>query len=197
MDRIRAKLDWFKHVIMPHQPALRARLRRIVANAAEHDDIVAEVLARAYANPNWPAVTHGRAYLFTIARNLVIDAARREKIVSFETVAELDLLQSGHSLEAQLCARDELRRLQQILETLPVQCRRVFISRRVQEKSLAEIADEMGLSVSTVEKHLGKAIRLFMQALAEQGNARFDQEERASEGGHRAASGSTSRNAAP
>ena len=189
MDELRAKLDWFKQVIMPHQPALRARLRRIAPNAAEHDDIVAEVLARAYATANWPAITHGRAYLFTIARNLAIDVARREKIVSFETVAELDLLQSGHSLEAQLCARDELRRLQRILETLPAQCRRVFVSRRVQEKSLAEIADEMNLSVSTVEKHLGKAIRLFMQALAQQGDTPFDQEERAGERGHRTASG--------
>jgi len=168
MDEVRAKLNWFKSVILPHQSALRARLRRIAPHSGELDDLVAEVLTRAYANPAWHSVDHGRAYLFTVARNLIIDQARREKIVSFVHVVELDLLRSGHDLESQLCARDELRRLQALVDTLPRQCRRAFLLRRVHEKSVVEIADEMGLSVSTVEKHLGKAIRLVMQALAEQ-----------------------------
>lgn len=168
MDDIRAKLDWFKHVVLPHQPALRARLRRLTSNVTELDDLVSEVLTRAFANPSWRAVDYGRAYLFTVARNLVIDQARREKVVSFVKVAELELLQSGYDLEPQLCARDELRRLQLVVDALPPQCRRVFLLRRVHEKTMPEIAEELALSVSTVEKHLGKAIRLVMRAIAEQ-----------------------------
>ena len=71
-------------------------------------------------------------------------------------------------------ARDQLRRLHQIMNGLPTQCRRVFVARRVHEKSLAEIAVEMDLSVSTVEKHLAKAIRLFAKAIAEQEEAAFE-----------------------
>ena len=168
MDEVRAKLNWFKSVILPHQAALRARLRRIGPQSGELDDMVSEVLTRAYANPGWRNVDHGRAYLFTVARNLIIDQARRDKIVSFVHIVELDLLRSGHDLESQLCARDELRRLHALVDTLPRQCRRAFLLRRVHDKSVIEIADEMGLSVSTVEKHLGKAIRLVMRALAEQ-----------------------------
>lgn len=168
VDETRTKLDWFKSIILPHQSALRARLRRINIDAQDVDDLVSEILTRAYANPNWRAVGHGRAYLFTVARNYVIDLTRRTKVVSFETIAELDVLQSGQALESQLCARDQLRRIQLVLDALPPQCRRVFVLRRIEEKSMAEIAEEMCLSVSTVEKHLGKAARLFMQALAEQ-----------------------------
>jgi len=168
MDDVRAKLDWFKGVVLPHQPALRARLRRSTSDSGELDDLVSEVLTRAFANAGWRSVDYGRAYLFTIARNLVIDQARREKVVSFVKVADFELLQPGCDPEPQLCARDELRRLQLVLDTLPAQCRRVFLLRRVHEKSMGEIAEEMGLSVSTVEKHLGKAIRLVMKALAEQ-----------------------------
>jgi RNA polymerase sigma-70 factor (ECF subfamily) len=168
MDEARAKLNWFKSVVLPHQSALRARLRRIAPQRDDLDDMVADVLTRAYANPGWRSVDHGRAYVFTIARNLVIDQARRDKVVSFVQVVELDLLCSGQDLESQLCARDALRRLQALVDTLPQQCRRAFLLRRVHEKSMVEIADEMGLSVSTVEKHLGRAIRLVMQALAEQ-----------------------------
>lgn len=167
MERVRTKLEWFKTTILPYQGALRARLKRLLPPDQDPDDFVSEVLARAYGTTDWWNITAGAAYLFTIARNLIIDMARRDKIVSFETIADLELLQSGHSIDAQLCARDELRRLQTIMEDLPTQCRRVFLLRRVHEKSLTEIAVEMDLSVSTVEKHLAKAIMLVTCAIAE------------------------------
>jgi RNA polymerase sigma-70 factor (ECF subfamily) len=167
VDRVRAKLEWFKAVILPNEAALRARLRRISPSQHELEDMVAECLARAYATDSWQNVTAGRAFLFTIARNLVIDNARRNKIVSFEAIADMELLQADGNGEAQLVARDALRQLQGIVDTLPGQCRRVFLLRRVHEKSMAEIADEMVLSVSTVEKHLAKAIALVMRAWAE------------------------------
>ena len=169
MDDARAKLEWFKTVILPHQPQLRAYLRY----RNDLDDLVAEALARAWANPEWRRIDRGRAYLFTIARNLVIDLARREKIVSFQAIADLDPPQDDSQFDAQLNARDQLRRLQAIVDQLPQQCRRVFILRRVQEKSFTEIAAEMDLTVSTIEKHLAKAIRLLAQALADDGDCGF------------------------
>lgn len=174
MQRVRAKLDWFKTVILPHEAALRGRLRRILSSTHELDDMVAEVLARAYATDNWQNVTTGRAYLFTIARNLVIDAARRNKVVSFETIADAELLQGDHNIEAQLHAREALRQVQTIVDSLPTQCRRVFILRRIHEKSMLEIAEEMSLSVSTIEKHLAKAIGIVMRAWAEREETDFE-----------------------
>jgi RNA polymerase sigma-70 factor (ECF subfamily) len=174
VQEIRAKLDWFKTVILPQEAALRGRLRRILPSTHELEDMVAEVLTRAYATENWENVTTGRAYLFTIARNLVIDTARRNKVVSFETIADLELLQGDHNVEAQLHAREALRQVQTIVDSLPIQCRRVFILRRVHEKSMLEIADEMSLSVSTVEKHLAKAIGIVMRAWAEREETDFE-----------------------
>jgi RNA polymerase sigma-70 factor (ECF subfamily) len=174
LDQLRLKLDWFRTVILTHQRALRARLRQMTGSDNELDDLCAEVLARAYATPNWRNIEFGRAFLFEIARNLIIDDARRRKIVAFETIADLDLLQAGPDVEAQLVARDELRRLQTIVEQLPPQARRAFLLRRVQEKSLGEIAEEMNLSVSTVEKHLAKAVLFVMQAVAKLEDKDFD-----------------------
>ncbi len=174
MHRVRAKLDWFKTVILPHEPALRGRLRRILPSSLELDDMVAEVMTRAYATENWENVTTGRAYLFTIARNLVIDNARRNKVVSFETIADLELLQGDSNVEAQLHAREALRQIEAIVEALPPQCRRVFILRRIHERSMLEIAAEMSLSVSTVEKHLAKAIAIVMRAWSEREETDFE-----------------------
>lgn len=174
MHRVRAKLDWFKAVILPQEAALRGRLRRILPSFLELDDMVAEVMARAYATDNWNNVTTGRAYLFTIARNLIIDNARRDKVVSFETIADLELLQAENSVEAQLHAREALRQIEAIVETLPPQCRRVFVLRRIHERSMIEIAAEMSLSVSTVEKHLAKAIAIVMRAWSERQETDFE-----------------------
>lgn len=167
VDSIRARLDWFKQAILPHEGALRSRLRRVVSHRQDVDDIIAECMTRAYANGDIHRAQSGKAFLFQIARNLLIDEARREKIVSLELVAELDVLQTDNSTEEALHARDELRHLQAILDTLPAQCRRAFILRRVHEKSVKEIAEEMQLSVFTVDKHLTRAAVKIMQAIGQ------------------------------
>jgi RNA polymerase sigma-70 factor (ECF subfamily) len=168
MEDLHAKLEWFESEVLPHTPVLRSRLRRLKGAGEDLEDLVSEVLTRAYANPRWQQVENGRAYLFTIARNLLVDSARRQKVVAFDTIVEFEALQSSYDLSAHLCARDQLRKLQPVLDNLPPQPRRVFVARRLHEKSLAQIAEEMGLSVSTVEKHLGVALAAFMRALAQQ-----------------------------
>jgi RNA polymerase sigma-70 factor (ECF subfamily) len=165
-----ARLNWFKAVILPHEAAVRARLRRLCPPGFDVDNLVAESLARAYCAKDIERITAGRGYLLAIARNLLLDAARRETIVSLEFVADFDLLRSDDSPEATLTARDELRRLLAAVETLPPQCRRVFLLRRVHGHSSREIAQEMALSVSTVEKHLAKSISLLAQALGDAGD---------------------------
>jgi RNA polymerase sigma-70 factor (ECF subfamily) len=164
---VRARLEWYKIAILPHEGALRARLRRVLPDGADIDDVVAEAMARAYATGDTERVQSGRAYLFQIARNLMIDAARRSKIVSFEVITDLNLIGVDDSALARLEARDELRHLQAILDTLPPQCRRAFVLRRVHDWSTRAIAEEMGLSVFTVDKHLARAALKIMQAIGE------------------------------
>jgi len=168
MDGLTERLAWFKSVILPHEAGLRSRLRRLCPPGFDVDNLVAESLARAYAAKDIDRIgTAGRGYLHTIARNLLIDAIRRDTVVSLDFMADLDTLRVDDTLEASLTARDELRKLQAIIETLPPQCRQVFILRRVHEVSFQEIADRMSLSVSTVEKHLARAVMLVAKAMSE------------------------------
>jgi len=168
MSELLVRLEWFKAVVLPHEAAVRARLKRICPAGFDVENLVAESLARAYQVQDFARVTAGRSYLFTIARNLLIDALRRETIVSLDFVADLDVLRSDDAaVERQIQARDELRWLQAVVERLPPQPRKVFLLRRVHDLSLATIAGQMGLSVSTVEKHLAKALRLVAEAQAE------------------------------
>ncbi len=180
MNDLSTRLEWFKSVILPHEAALRARLRRLCPPGFDIENLVAESMTRAYTAKDTGRITAGRGYLFAIARNLLIDSARRDTIVSLDFVADLDTLRSDDTLEASLTARDELRRLQAIIDTLPPQCRRVFLLRRVHELSLGEIAEQMSLSVSTVEKHLAKAVMLVAKAVSEREEDSFERRTRSS-----------------
>lgn len=132
MDGLSERLAWFKAVILPHEAGLRSRLRRLCPPGFDVDNLVAESLARAYSAKDISRIgSAGRGYLHTIARNLLIDAIRKDTVVSLDFMADLDTLRVDDSFEASLTARDELRKLQAIIETLPPQCRQVFILRRV------------------------------------------------------------------
>ena len=160
------KMAWFKAQVLPHEAALRRRL--VSLRIPDVEDVVSEVLTRAYSSENWRRMDQGRALVFQIARNLLVDAARRHAIVSIDFVADLEALHLDDGQpgpEAAVAARQELRRLQQVLDALPAQPRRVFLMRRVQDMSPHEIAAELRLSVSTVEKHLAKAMVAVTRAL--------------------------------
>jgi RNA polymerase sigma-70 factor (ECF subfamily) len=94
MSELLVRLEWFKAVVLPHEAAVRARLRRICPPGFDVDNLVAESLARAYQVQEFARITAGRSYLLTIARNLLIDTLRRERIVSLDFVADLDVLRS-------------------------------------------------------------------------------------------------------
>jgi len=172
MNDREARLAWFKDVILPHEAALRRQLRREGAVTDDIDDLVAEALARAYELKDWSRVDHGRSYLFSIACNLVLDAARRNKVVSFDTFADLEVLNladESSSVEAMVIARGELLRLQKAVDRLPPRPRQVFLMRRVDGLRIEQVADQLSLSVSTVEKHFTRAMALLTEAMAEHG----------------------------
>lgn len=172
MDDWAARHAWFKAIILPHEAALRKHVRRLTRESdIDADDIVSEALMRAYTTERFERIEYGRTFLFTIARNLLTDIVRRRAIVSFELMANLEALEvadESSSAESVVSARDEVRQLQKVVDEMPNQCRRVLLLRRIEDLSMRQIAERMQLSVSTVEKHLAKAVALLTRAVAEE-----------------------------
>src|SRR3546814_7806676 len=108
-----------------------------------------------------------RAYLFTTARSVVLQHGRRSRIVAIEAVAEIDRLDIEHderSPDRHAMAGQELRRIGALIAALPAKCREAFVLRKVQGLSQREIAGRMRISENTVEKHVGKGLRLLMRS---------------------------------
>lgn len=169
------RMDWFKREVLVHEPALRRFLRRVNAPSSDLDDMVSEALTRAYAIDEWRRISNGRSYLFGICRNMLMDIARRAKVVAFENVADMEALglaDGAPTAEALVSTRDDLRVLQLAVESLPPRCREIFLLRRVEEISPPEVARRLGISVRTVESHMAKAMALLAAALADTDPAR-------------------------
>lgn len=153
---------WFDREIFPLEGALTRYLRRHWRNESDVADLRQEIYVRLYSSARQQLPTFPRAFLFTTARNHLINVARRASVVSLDLVADLETAfpdLSGIHPDRQLTARDELRRVQEGMERLPPRCRQVMILRRIEGLSTKEVATRLKISTSTVENQLIHAMR--------------------------------------
>jgi RNA polymerase sigma factor (sigma-70 family) len=167
MARVDAdRVAWICSEVLPHEGALRAWLHAHRLIDADVSDIVQETYAILASMERVDHIVDTRAYMFSVARNLMLRGLRSNRVVSMEAMAEIELSQLESpepSLERQADSGRELQRVAEQLETLPRKCRQAFLLRKVDGMSQAQIAAEMGISENTVEKHLAKALRLLLR----------------------------------
>jgi RNA polymerase sigma-70 factor (ECF subfamily) len=158
--------------VLPHEPALRAWLRRKSLAGLDVDDIVQETYTRLVGAESVAHIHDARSYAFQIAGSVVIDHLRRLKVVSISQVPNFDYLQVAAeepSPERQVMDRDELQQLAHMIAALPGRVRDVFILRRVHGLSQREVAQRLGISENTVEKHMSRGFLLMLDRLGGKG----------------------------
>jgi RNA polymerase sigma factor (sigma-70 family) len=153
--------QWFLNQIFHHRKALHRYLGKLTSGAEDIEDLVQETYVRMYALPDHLDVGSPRALLFRIAHNLAVERARRHKAQATDTMADLETL-NVYSSEAppdeQTDARRRFESFCAAVERLPPLCRRVFVLRKVHKLSPAEISEVLGVSQSTIEKHVAKGL---------------------------------------
>ena len=109
------------------------------------------------------AVLDMRALLYRTARNLVIDQHRRSEVRRHE---DLDALPEDQhppapqhqQPEERLASQQVIRAYVATIEALPARCREAFLLHVFEDCTHAQIAQDMGISVSMVEKHIVRAM---------------------------------------
>ncbi len=105
-------------------------------------------------------------YLLTIAKNFALKIVRKS-IQQRLLEQKLALLRSDHETspsESEILPEDVEKKLDQIVQQLPNRSKQVFLLRRVEGLSNKEIAQQLGISISTVENHINLAISRIRQA---------------------------------
>jgi len=126
-------------------------------------DIVHEVFTAFWQKfDSLPDDTQYKSYLFTAVRNKSFNHLRDQKkhlkIVEAEEEATPE---TGDSMESKELARE----IDYALNLLPDRCRQVFELSRFEGKKYGQIAEELDISVKTVEGQMSKALRLLREHL--------------------------------
>lgn len=137
---------------------VRAALMRRGRSGHDADDLVQEAWVRMACYERDQVVEQPEAFLMRTALNLSIDAHRtrigRGEEVELEEVVLLDL---SPDTEAVILARERMARLGECLGRLSDKTRDIFLAHRIDGLTYQQIAQQHGLSISTVEKHVAKA----------------------------------------
>jgi RNA polymerase sigma factor (sigma-70 family) len=167
------RIRWFAREVLPHEPDVRRWLARHIRGLpnCDFDEIVQEAYARLWAaSPE--RIVNARAYFFVTARHVVGEILRRARVVSIETMADIDTLNvpdGDGGPERRVSGREELEQMRQALAKLSPKCRMAFELRKFEGLSQRQIAQRMGISESTVEKHLIKGLRGVMSEMKSAG----------------------------
>jgi RNA polymerase sigma factor (sigma-70 family) len=147
--------------------SLRRYLGRILNNPSEAEDVAHDAYMRVLPSMREKRVTNPDALLFVTARRLAFNKLRRRRI-SVEDETE-DLSNHSHinapGVVDEVMARQELSMVELAIRELPPGCRSVLLLRKVELLSHQEIADRLGIAISTVEKQHARALRLLKEAL--------------------------------
>lgn len=150
------------------RPELLGVLRRRTQDQEVATDLAQDLFVRLLSIQRvLPDRDQARAYIFRMAVNIAVDRARvesrRREILDGVSLVFED---AGPDPEALAMSRDQIRQVRAALDELPPKCREVFLLARVQGLSHREIAEQLGVSISLVEKYQLRALRHCQTRLA-------------------------------
>jgi len=157
--------------------ASRKSISRLVARIVpphEIEDIVQETYVRICQIENKDNISSPKSFMFKTARNLALDFQKQadtrlvDGIENMEAFEHL-LSESGKDEMYENARTDgEFSHFCEAVRQLPIQCRKVFVLKKVYGYSQREIATQLNLSESTVEKHISTGMKrctLFMRKM--------------------------------
>ena len=168
------------------------RYRRYLAKAVARivkpgdiEDIVQETYLRTFRASQHEPIHHPRSFMLKAARNLALNHVSSADALNYVVIQEdsegiddeikalEELVSTSESPETIVQSQEEFSILCKAIHEFPRQCRRAFILRKIYGLSQREVAGELGISESTVEKHIAKGLVACSAYMAEHGYPRL------------------------
>lgn len=146
-----------------HESFLKRFLTRFLSRPQDIEDVVQDTYLKARCAEETQIIISPKAFLFRIARNEALKELRKKSRRITDYIDDLDsveMLNSEASAEEEVIAKQRLGTFcQSVLEMTP-RCRRVFLMCKVYGLSYKDIAAQLGISVSGVEKHVARGLAI-------------------------------------
>jgi RNA polymerase sigma-70 factor (ECF subfamily) len=150
------------------RPALVKYFERKCGSTEEAEDLAQDVLVRALGHVTWETPEQAKGYIFRSAVNRWRD--RRRRAITHGTTVEWDeaalgaagalesIINEGIVPERVLIVEQDLFHIATALQELSERARDVFVLVRLEGLKQTAVAETLGISVSTVEKELVRAL---------------------------------------
>lgn len=157
--------QWVAVEILPHEARIRTWLRRSRLSSDDVDEIVQEAYCRIAMLESVDHITVPDVYFFSIVRNLLLRRLKRQRIVPFETIAEIESFQDDRpSPEQVIGSKLAYEKVLALIADLPERCRHIVQLRKIEGWSQREIAEHLGTTEKAVEKQIWIGIRAVREA---------------------------------
>ena len=146
----------------------RKSISRVISRMVpphEIEDIVQETYVRICQIENKENISSPKSFMFKTARNLALDYQKQAGVRLVDCVDNIEILEQLGSednkdeMYENTLTNNEFSYFCEAVRQLPVQCRKVFVLKKVYGYSQREIAAQLNLSESTVEKHISMGIK--------------------------------------
>jgi len=162
-------------------------LLNFLARAVNNRDAAADLAQESYARvlalqQSGETIAEPRALLYRTARNLIIDQHRRVSVrgVAVDTDGDdadaLDTLAAPAALEPETAAMSAqaVAAMLAVIGALPLRCREAFILHKFDGLPQAAVAQQMGISVTMVERHIKHALEACRRCQQQHGQAQAE-----------------------
>jgi RNA polymerase sigma-70 factor (ECF subfamily) len=149
----------FEALFREHYNDLSNYACSIIRSKQDAEDVVQEIFIRLWQNsPSQLENPQIKFYLLTAVKNGCISLLRKE---AHKKLIDLEVVYNLQSPEEKPTPRNHAADfIDQALALLPPQCQVIFKMSRMGKLTYQQIAEELGLSVKTVENQMGKALKI-------------------------------------
>lgn len=151
-----------------HKHRVARQILRMTGDPGSVDDLVQEVFVAAFRRINdFRGDAHIETWLFRITVNKVtnwLDSARRRAARELRAAPRATDLQTS-TLDEELAATQRMERFYEALHGLPVNYREAFIARALENQSLQQASESLGVPVSTVSYRARRAEKMLVEVL--------------------------------
>ncbi|WP_028663731.1 RNA polymerase sigma-70 factor [Runella zeae] len=159
----------FETIFRKHYASLCTYGRSILHDAEEAEEIVQTVFVNIWEKREELEITQSlKSYLFRAVHNHCLNRIKHQKVRNEHQEYATYYQETTYESVSDTVYKNELEtQLSLAIEKLPEQCRIIFKLSRFNELRYQEIADQLGLSVKTVENQIGKALKILRTELAD------------------------------
>lgn len=152
------RAEFVRRLYTRHDQALQRFLGHMLRSPEDVAEVAQDVYLRIIGQDDFDKLLeYPRAYLFRTATNLVRDRLRRQRVRMADRqvpLREQDIACPIPSPEVSLQWKQSLELLKAALRELAPLPRKIFLMHRIKQLTYAEISNELGISVRTIERHM-------------------------------------------